>query len=352
VASDRILSMVMQVLTPVMITTFALFAFRLWMRHTEAERGLRMREIEVAEKREEKRREDADSIRYDERKLEEEKLAAASAGPGSGGYIVVDMPEQHRPLFHDLLKGFEDYAKLKGYAVAFSIDSSFEDRIGFKFTMKNDGFAVGAERVRRDFKEYMEQVHRGDVEGLDDLPVITSIKEHQLVVTMLKNRLMFIQHNYRLAENTIGYYERLISGATRFPALPANSVVVNVPGGNMDSRSYNAVNSQRLIQGDSNAYEDASIHIGASFNERQERVVALDDVLGRLQRLESADVAVSKAIKGLSNAKDELTENPAPVKSSVARWLEYAKDGLKVAVLGADVNTAAQKLMALFGMHL
>jgi hypothetical protein len=43
-----------------------------------------------------------------------------SSGLGSGGYIVVDMPENEGPLFHDLLKGFEEFAKLKGYNIAFS----------------------------------------------------------------------------------------------------------------------------------------------------------------------------------------------------------------------------------------
>jgi DNA-binding LacI/PurR family transcriptional regulator len=62
---------------------------------------------------------------------------------GSGGYIVVEMPEEDRPLFHDLLKGFEDYAKLKGYQISFSIDSSSIGRIAFKFTVKNDGVVVG-----------------------------------------------------------------------------------------------------------------------------------------------------------------------------------------------------------------
>jgi hypothetical protein len=120
----------------------------------------------------------------------------------------------------------------------------------------------------------------------------------------------------------------------------------------MDSRSYSATNSQRLIQGDANAFEDSSINIGGSFNERQERVTALDEMLRLLQQIEQPEPAVAKALKGLSNAKDELTEHAEPDKSSVKKWLEYAKDGLKLAVLGADVNTAAQKLFALFGMVL
>jgi hypothetical protein len=31
-----------------------------------------------------------------------------NAGAGSGGFIVIDLPDEQRPFFHDLLKGFED----------------------------------------------------------------------------------------------------------------------------------------------------------------------------------------------------------------------------------------------------
>src|SRR5258708_34218562 len=68
------------------------------------------------------------------------QIIAQNSGAGSGGYIIVEMPEKERPLFHDLLRGFEDYSKLKGYHIAFSIDSSHDGRIAFKFTVKNDGF--------------------------------------------------------------------------------------------------------------------------------------------------------------------------------------------------------------------
>lgn len=49
-----------------------------------------------------------------------------------------------------------DYAKLKGYHIAFSVDASHDGRIAFKFTVKNDGFVVGPERVPQDFKEYFD----------------------------------------------------------------------------------------------------------------------------------------------------------------------------------------------------
>jgi hypothetical protein len=129
-----------------------------------------------------------------------EKDVGASAGVGSGGFIIMDMPDKDRPLFHDLLKGFEDFAKLKGYLIAFSIDSTFAGRIAFKFTIKDDGLVVGTERVRRDFAEYVNQVRNKDIDDLDNLPVVTSLEEHHLLVAVLKNRITFLKHSQTVSE--------------------------------------------------------------------------------------------------------------------------------------------------------
>jgi hypothetical protein len=336
-------------------------AFLFWRRQAVEQQRLRSEELlqkdrieqqrlEFQREREEKRREEAERRRYEEREQADNAAASRSAGAGTGGYIAVEMPERYRPMFHDLLKGFEEYARLQGYEIAFSIDASFVDRIAFKFSVRDSGIIVGTERVRQDFRNFLEEVHQGNHDALDDLPVIINEAEHRLLVTILKNRLNFIQHSYKLSETSVRYYEHLLTTTSRFPALPAASVVVQT-GGAMDSRSYTAVNSQRLIQGEGNAYSDASINIGESFNERQERVTALEDALARLQSV-AEDSAIARGIKGLSNAKDELTEQREPDRSAVQRWLEYAKDGLKTAVLAADVNAAMQKLFALFGMTL
>src|ERR1700733_5578987 len=142
------------------VMLLAMLGYMTWTRERRYERQLRARQDEREEKRfefEQRKQSAAEMAQYGAAKLEEEKVAASNSGAGSGGYIVIEMPERERPLFHDLLKGFEDYAKLKGYQIAFSIDASFEGRIAFKFTVMDDGVVVGAERVRKDFKEYVEQ---------------------------------------------------------------------------------------------------------------------------------------------------------------------------------------------------
>ena len=288
--------------------------------------------------------------KYEGRRFEEDRLNAERAGPGSGGYIVVEMPEAERPLFHDLLKGFEDYAKLKGYEIAFSIDSSMDGHIAFKFTVKNDGIVVGSERVRRDFKEYMENVRNGQADDLDHLPVITNLEEHNLVVTMLKNRISFLQHRYQLSRNAVQFYEGLIANVRSFPALPAPSVIVQT-GGTMDSGNYKAINSPSANVGH-HIDSSVNIDIGQSFNDRQARIDSLNDVISQLDlsNIAKDHPVIQKAQRELGKVRDEIAESSEPDKSSVKKWLENAKNLMGTATLGLEVTEAARKLFELFGV--
>jgi hypothetical protein len=138
------------------------------------------------------------------------------AGLSAGGYIIFDMPDAKKGIFHDLLKGFEDYAKLRGYEIIFSIDNSFANKIAFKFTLDSSGIVVSTKQVRQDLKEYIEKVKRGD--SLDDLPVILPAEEHNLLLVAMKNRINFLQHTYTLQKNTIDFYNNLLK------QLPSNRI--------------------------------------------------------------------------------------------------------------------------------
>jgi hypothetical protein len=67
-----------------------------------------------------------------------------------GGYIVLEMSEDKKALFHDVLKGFEDYAKLKGYEIRFSVDTGQPEKIAFNFTIMSCGITVSTQQVSRD----------------------------------------------------------------------------------------------------------------------------------------------------------------------------------------------------------
>jgi hypothetical protein len=108
-------------------------------------------------------------------------------GTGAGGYIILDLPDDQKSMFHDVLKGFEEFARLKGYAIQFSIDGSIPDKIAFKFTVGQGGVGVSTQQVEDDLKDYIERVQRGD--DLSDLPIVTPDSVHAALLLAMRNRI-------------------------------------------------------------------------------------------------------------------------------------------------------------------
>ncbi len=118
----------------------------------------------------------------------------------------------------------------------------------------------------------------------------------------------------------------------------------------MDSRSYSAVNSQKVLQGDNSTLTDSSINIGQSFNQKQERVAALDDLIGKLSTSEIKTDETNKAERTLLKVRDELVDEAEPNTSMIKKWLEGAKTMIGTASLGVEVAEAAKKLWEMFGI--
>ena len=333
---------------------FALASFFIiyWQRERRLDREMRAHELHVQQKREEeetKRRErerdDARYEKYSQETKQEEARIRALAGGGSGGYIILDLPDAQRGLFHDLLKGFEEYARLKGYGVSFSVDSTFHDRIAFKFTLTDPDVVIGNDRVRKDLKEYLEKVSRGD--SLDDLPQVISFEEHEVLVATLKNRINFLQHSYNLAKTSAEFYEGLIRRATAQPFLPAPSVVVQT-GGAYNAPSYTAMNSPQAVLGIENSSQN-TIRIAVTYRERKEQIDGLSGIIERLLK-EASDSERDEAIRNLVNVKEELEHIDPPEPSRVARWLERAKQAIQLGSFGHETVQAAKELFKLFGL--
>jgi hypothetical protein len=205
-------------LTAITVVSMMAILFTLnWQRVKRFDQEMKRAEFDRTVRREEeedKRLKEADEAAnlraWAQERNEEEALAREKAGAGAGGYVFVDLPDSKRSLFHDLLKGFEEYAQLKGYSVAFSIDSTFARKIAFKFTLTDIDAVLSTERVRKDLREYIDKISRGAlIHELDDLPEIISMEEHRLIVTTLKNRITFLQVNFNLAKNTLDFYQNL-----------------------------------------------------------------------------------------------------------------------------------------------
>ncbi len=287
-----------------------------------------------------------------QQRKQEQFIMEKSAGNGSGGYIFVDLPKEKRSIFMELLKGFEEFAQIKGYEVYFSFDSTFVDRIAFKFTQANKETNVTTEEVQADFQEYVERIQNGGV--LDDLPVILSLLEHNKLLTIMKNRINFLQHNYNLEKNAVIFYERMLSNFSSVKLLPAPNVIVHT-GGNMTSKNYNATNSSHLIQGENNDYTDnsidASIKIAGSFNEKKNQIESIARLIEILKSNNEVDATEKgKAITNLEKVKDELQDEEKPDESRIKKWLQKAKDSLALLKLGKEGVDAVVEVYKSLGL--
>jgi hypothetical protein len=110
-----------------------------------------------------------------------------------GGYVTIDIPEERKSMFHDLLKGFEEYAALKGYKVTISIDTSIEGKISFKIVVSDFGITATRNSVISDLDEYIEKIKSG--EPIAYMPGIINSVEHSRLIMALNNRIAFLQQN-------------------------------------------------------------------------------------------------------------------------------------------------------------
>lgn len=326
-------------MTVLLLTTGVLFAVQ-WARRQEKFRQqdleLRRMEIEMAAS-------GKPAINID--------LASPGepARPGNGGYIVIDLPDDQKAMFQDVLKGFEEFAKIKGYSVSFSVDGSVPDKIAFKFTILDTGVTVSTARVKEDLKDYVRRVQSGD--DLSDLEFVVPDPEHAALLLALRNRISYVEHTYKMQMNALEFYERILKTGTpsQLGITPAQHFYIT-GAGDMNSKSYTAIGSSRVVQGDNNEV-DQSIHIAESFNEKKQQLENLDQLIAALTAAHSTPTEDSKkAIINLEKVKDELKTEDKPDGSRIMKWMDTAKNAIKVLALGKDALDLAEKTFD--GFHL
>ena len=297
----------------------------------------------------ERMRMEAERLEIERKNAEKKENATSDTDFDAKGYIIIDMPEDKRSLFHDLLKGFEEYAKLKGYLIHFSVDSSIPDKIAFKFTLGESGINVSTGQVKRDLKEYLDKINSG--QPLDDIPTVISPEEHDIILTTLKNRLSFLQMNYNIQKNTIALYEKVIDRITSSPHgfVPSANFYLQ-SGGAMDSRKYISTNSSNVIQGDDNLLLDSSIRIADSFNDKAEQIENIQNLVDALEKVEEDAEQKQRAIINLAKVKDELADEATPDKGRIAKWLEKTKDYLGTLKLANETVLLVKKVYESFNL--
>src|ERR1700681_3650034 len=62
----------------------------------------------------------------------QEKQSDQQEATANSGYVFFEIEEEYKPMFHDAIVGFKEYAKLKGYSVSLAIDTSPPGKVGIK----------------------------------------------------------------------------------------------------------------------------------------------------------------------------------------------------------------------------
>lgn len=117
-------------------------------------------------------------------------------------YKVHTMPNSDKSIFHDALKGFEEYSKLKGYVVLLSIDTSLDNKVAYKFDFQTGSSYWSRNKIRDDLKDYLNRIKLN--QGIDDIYAeCTRLQEVQLKST-LRNRMSLIQHAFESQKSVYG----------------------------------------------------------------------------------------------------------------------------------------------------
>lgn len=269
----------------------------------------------------------------------------------TSGYIVINLPDSEKTLFMDLLKGFEEYAVLKGYNISFSYDGSLPNKVAFRFMIVQGGIAVSTEKVKEDIQEYIRKVQNGDT--FDDVDIVITPEKHHITLMILKNRLAFLQTTYVTQRNALQLYENLIKtfGESPFATRPQQFFIQG--GGYMNPSQYTAVNSQQIAQGQGikmigNA---GTLNIGTTFNEKQELAQLFDRVVNALLREKGeTQQQAYEARRYVERAKEEVCEEPRPDETRLRRYLEKAKEFFSTATFAKDAIDAFRILLQTIGM--
>jgi len=276
----------------------------------------------------------------------------AAGADDLGGYVVLDISEDNKPVFRDLLIGFEEYAKLKGYKVCVSVKSNIHGKIAYRIDIDEQGITKSTCSVKKDLDDYIKEVNSDSEQRFKELPVIISEVDHERVTTTLRNRIATLEVNYQLEKRT---NEFLMNLAAMFPQgavshTPQPIQIINRMTDMNDSRSYEVNNSTGITQGDNSStlMEGNKINLGANHAERSEIVNKLEELLVAIRGID----IYSDAARNIENAKEELTDAQEPDVSRIKKWLEKAKSAFSMAEDGSEVLQKAKDAYEALGSSL
>jgi hypothetical protein len=265
------------------------------------------------------------------------------------GYIYLDMPDAQKNVFLDILGAFKHYAKLKGYNLAFSYNSSFENKIGFKFHIDSKAGAISEERIRTDFEDYFNRVKYRY--GFDDLPQVISFEEHQKELLILKNKIADLEIQYKLEKNLREYFENrfenLLTEKSNFK--PHSIIVMQI--GDHNSAHTTQPTGEKLIIGNNNFIDGhEKIIISNSFNDRNAQLNKINEISKAVQEIivdnENFKRDLIECLKALGT---EIEEKSNPSKSFIFEKLSTIKGIMEKLIFAHHLSESIDWLFRSFG---
>ena len=284
--------------------------------------------------------------------------APRESGP-YGGYVFVDVPDDYKSLLHDTLNGFEEFARLKGYRVSIAIDTSPPGKVGFRFTIVDQGVTVSTSAVRSDLDEYIERFKESG--SFERLPMVIDPVEHERLEAALTSRFALIKNNADMYKAKAIFLEQLVQemsklrfGGVGYLPAPPTVIVNQVEQGSpqVTGSKYHVENSAGAAVGKGNSVvvEGSTISIGSTHSERQEQISGLNELIGLVARSDLG--SKDDAVRQLTNAREELADTEIPNPGLIARYLAKARDALALAEMGTSICQKANQVLGLFGVSM
>jgi hypothetical protein len=229
-------------------------------------------------------------------------VGSSDAVAQNGGYVFFDVADEHKALFADAMNGFGDFAKLKGYSVELSFDTSLPGKVGIRFTIVDSGVTVSTATVRKDVDEYIDRLRSSD--DLSDMPMATNSVEHVRLASALQSRFSYLRAQAEMFAIQIEFYKRLMdewkarpSGGIGYTS-PVQIHLTNEGSRNMRD-SYNAENSQNVAQGKQARAltKDSTVLIGSTLTEKNKQVSSLKKLEGEIRQAELPPTTKEAALK-------------------------------------------------------
>ena len=276
-----------------------------------------------------------------------------------GGYVIVDVPDEYKSLFCDTINGFEEYARLKGYQVSMAIDGSLPGKVGFKFTILDQGVTVSTNTVRSDVDEYIAQFKES--ETFEHLPIVIDPVEHERLKTALAARFIMIRNNAEMYRLAADFYKdfairisRAQSGGVGYLPSPATIINNQIEHGDLQlaGKSYSVDHSPGAAVGkESTSWIDGSvIAVGSTVSQKTKQIESLDELIQLLT--DSGLRGKSDAVRHLRSAKEELSAGEPPNSGVIGQCLNAAKDILTFAEEGSGIWKKAREVLGSFNVSL